>query len=118
MALKRCLMEIGTGVDLSGRDYTKACRRAVKDAIGSNGLSFVRSVGAGPESMYVEVTVGVARPNEVDADQVLDALPYGHKSINVVQGGLDMPSYDGSDAIVIANAALIVSLDLETESPN
>ena len=112
MALMRCLMEIGMGVDLSGRDYTKAARRAVQDAVGRNGLSFVRSVGKGPDSMHVDVTVAVARPEEVDGEQVLEVLPYGQKSISVVQGGLEMPSYDGSDAIVIANAALIVSLDL------
>ena len=33
MALKRCLLELGSGVDLHGKDSTKAARRAVFDAL-------------------------------------------------------------------------------------
>jgi hypothetical protein len=35
------------------------------------------------------------------------------KSINVVQGGLNVPSPDGTDVTIIANAAVIVSLEVE-----
>jgi hypothetical protein len=31
--------------------------------------------------------------------------------VSVVAGGLEIPSADGADAIVIANAAVIVSID-------
>ena len=33
MVLKRFLLQLGSGVDLHGRDYTKAAQRAVEDAI-------------------------------------------------------------------------------------
>ena len=32
MAKKRCLLEMGMGTDLHGKDYTKAAQRAVRDA--------------------------------------------------------------------------------------
>ena len=33
MAKKRCLLEMGMGTDLHGKDYTKAAQRAVRDAL-------------------------------------------------------------------------------------
>ncbi|MBI4642022.1 MAG: Lin0512 family protein [Candidatus Tectomicrobia bacterium] len=112
MAMKRCLLEIGTGVDLHGRDYTTAAQRAVRDAIQRNSLSFIRAFGATPHSMLIDVTIAVTRPEMVNHEEVLKMLPYGEKTITVVQGGLEIPSEDGSDATVIANAAVIVSLDI------
>lgn len=112
MALKRCLLEMGMGVDLHGRDYTQAAQRAVTNALWHNSLYFVRSFGAGPESMRVDVTIAVPEPDAVDGEAVLSILPYGQKHINVVKGGLEIPNEDGSDATVMANAAVLVSLDV------
>ena len=112
MALKRCLLEMGMGVDLHGRDYTTAAKRAVADALWHNSVSFPRVFGSGPDSMKVHVTIAVPDPDAVNKSAVLEVLPYGEKNITVVKGGLEIPTEDGSDATVIANAAVIVSLDV------
>ena len=112
MALRRCLLEMGMGVDLHGKDPTKAAQRAVRDALWHNSVGFPSVFGAGPDSMHVEVTIGVPQPEAVDGEAVLNVLPYGQRRISVVRGGLEVPSEDGSDATIIANAAVIVSLDV------
>ena len=40
-------------------------------------------------------------------------LPYGTAKITVIKGGLDIPHEDGSDVTIVANAAAIVSLDID-----
>jgi uncharacterized protein (TIGR02058 family) len=112
MTYQRCLLEMGTGVDLHGKNYTKAAQRAVEDALRHCSLSFPRVFGTGAEAMHVEVTIGVQEPNEVEKDSVLSVLPYGEKHINVVAGGLNIPNDSGTDATVIANAAIIVSMNV------
>lgn len=113
MALKQMLLELGWGVDLHGRDYSKAARRAVENAIGHNSLNFIRSVGSGkPQDMHIKVIVAVPQPEAVKEEPVLAALPFGHKTLEVVPGGLELPAENGRDVYIIANAAVIISLDL------
>jgi uncharacterized protein (TIGR02058 family) len=112
MALKRCIVEMGVGVDLHGGDYTKAAQRAVANALWHNSLTFPRAVGKGPEAMQVDVTIAVAEPDSVDGDAVLGVLPYGERRIQIVKGGLNIPSEDGSDVTIMANAAVVVSMEL------
>ena len=45
MALVRCITEMGMGVDVHGKDSTKAAKRAVSDAIRHSSLGFFRMVG-------------------------------------------------------------------------
>jgi uncharacterized protein (TIGR02058 family) len=45
MPLKRVILEMGTGNDLHGGDYTKAALRALQDALHHSSLSLVRSLG-------------------------------------------------------------------------
>jgi uncharacterized protein (TIGR02058 family) len=104
-------MELGMGVDLHGRDYTSAAKRAVFDALHHSSLGFQRLLGARAGDMQVSITIGVPRPDAVDRDAVIAALPHGGGSCEVVPGGLEVPSEDGSDAMVMANAAVIVSFD-------
>ena len=112
MTLRRVVLEMGVGFDLHGGDMTKAATRAVHDAIHRNSLN-LRAMGAsGPEAMYVHVLIGVPEPSEVRGDEVLAALPYGQKTIEVVPGGLAVPSERGDDQTIVANAAIIVSLDV------
>lgn len=111
MTLKRCLLEMGMGVDLHGRDYTSSAAKAVRDALWHNSVTFPRVFGSGPDSMHVEVIIGSPKPEAVDGDTVLKVLPYGIKSIKVQSGGLEIPSEDGTDTTVITNAAVLVSLD-------
>ena len=42
---KRVILEMGTGNDLHGGDYTKAALRAVQDALHHSSLSLIRSFG-------------------------------------------------------------------------
>jgi hypothetical protein len=66
--------------------------------------------------MRVEVVVGVPCPEEVDEATVLGVVPYGDCSLTVVQGGLRVPGgccgNDTQGAIIMASAAVIVSLDV------
>jgi uncharacterized protein (TIGR02058 family) len=111
MAHVRCITEMGMGVDVHGRDATKAARRAVSDAIRHSSLGFVRMMGKTPNDMIVDVTIGVPEPGAVDTAAVAKELPYGVVTVTAVKGGLEIPAESGGDAIVIANAAVIVSLD-------
>ena len=112
MALKRIILEMGTGNDLHGSDYTKAALRAVQDALHHSSLSVVRTLGLDPNSLKVEVTIGVQQPAKVDAAQVKASLPRGTVTVKVVKGGLDVPGEGGHDSIVIASAAIAARLDL------
>ena len=112
MAAKRVILEMGTGNDLHGGDYTKAAVRAVQDAIHHSSLSLIRTLGLDPHVMAVEVTIGVQRPEKVDAAAVANALPHGEVTVRVVKGGLDVPDEEAGDVAVIASAAVAVRLEL------
>ena len=111
MARVRCITEMGMGVDVHGRDATKAARRAVSDAIRHSSLSFFRMVGKTAKDMFVDVTIAVPDPATVDTAAVAKELPYGTVTVNAVKGGLEIPAEQGGDAIIIANAAVIVTLE-------
>jgi uncharacterized protein (TIGR02058 family) len=112
MPLKRVILEMGTGNDLHGGDYTKAALRAVQDALHHSSLSLVRTLGLDSKTMQVEVTIGVQKPEQVDAAAVKASLPRGQVSVKVVKGGLDVPAEDGHDLAAIASAAIAVRFDL------
>ena len=118
MALNRYVTEMGMGADGHGRDYTKAAKRAVSDAIRHSSLNFFRALGKSPDDMKITVRIGVAEPNEVDTQSVAAELPYGSVNVVCVVGGLDVPADRGhtktspmGDAIVMANAAVIVCFE-------
>ena len=113
MALKRIILEMGTGNDLHGSDYTKAALRAVQDALHHSSLSVMRSLGRDPNDMQVEVTIGVQQPAKVDAAKVKASLPRGKVTVKVIKGGLDVPGEGSHDEIVIATAAIDVRLDVQ-----
>ncbi|MGZ5139261.1 MAG: Lin0512 family protein, partial [Burkholderiales bacterium] len=104
MALKRVILEMGTGNDLHGADYTKAAIRAVQDALHHSSLSMIRSLDLDSKGMQVEVTIGVQKPDRVDAAAVKTSLPRGQVAVKVVKGGLDVPQEDTHDLVVIASA--------------
>ena len=112
MKAKRVILEMGSGNDLHGGDYTKAAVRAVEDAIHHSSLTFIRTLGVDPRAMQVEVTVGVQRPEKVDREVVKAALPHGQVTVNVIKGGLDVPDNETADVAVIASAAVAVRLEL------
>lgn len=112
MTTKRILLEVGTGNDWHGGDYTKAAVRAVQDAIHHSSLVLLRTLKIDPNTMRVDVTIGVQQPDRIDPEAVKAALPYGQISVNAVKGGLDIPNEGPDDVTVIASAAVTVYLDL------
>src|SRR5258705_263128 len=112
MALKRMVLEIGMGTDIRGADYTKAAVRALRDALWHNSLSVADAVGLPVDSMQVEVTIGVQKPEKVDAAAVRAALPHGTVTVKIVKGGLDVPDDTSNDIAVIASAAVAVRMEL------
>jgi uncharacterized protein (TIGR02058 family) len=93
----RCITEMGMGVDVHGRDATKAAKRAVSDAIRHSSLGFVRMVGKTAHDMFVDVTIGVPNPEAVDTSAVAKELPYGTVTVTAVKGGLEIPAESGGD---------------------
>ena len=112
MAKKRMVMELGMGSSLRQQDYTRAACRAVEDALWHNSLSIADAFGIDRSAMLIEVDVAVQKPEKVDCDKVAAIFPYGRTSVRSVNGGLDVPKPDGGMTI-IANAAVVVYLDIE-----
>jgi uncharacterized protein (TIGR02058 family) len=112
MTLKRMVLQIGMGTDIRGTDYTKAAVRALRDALWHNSLSVADALGQDVDAMQVEVTIGVPQPAKVDKQAVLAVLPHGTGTVNVVEGGLEIPNDAGTGSTVIANAAAVVRLDI------
>src|SRR5690349_23965782 len=95
---KRVILEMGTGNDLHGGDYTKAALRAVQDALHHSSLSMLRSLGIDSRTqMFVEVTIGVQQPDKVDTEAVKASLPHGVVTVRAVKGGLDVIDRERGD---------------------
>jgi uncharacterized protein (TIGR02058 family) len=107
MARVRCITEMGMGVDVHGRDATKAAKRAVSDAIRHSSLPLFQEVRERGGRMLVDVTIGVPDPDSVKLDVVRQELPHGEVTVHVVNGGLRSPSSD----TLIACAAITVSVE-------
>ena len=107
----RYITEMGMGTDVHGRDYTRAAERAVFDAIHHSSLHFFTPLGKTASDMFIDLMIGVPEPEQVDKERVAAALPYGTVSVTVEKGGLEIPADDGRDAIIIANAGIIVRLE-------
>ena len=112
MPKTRVILELGSGNDLHGSDYTKAALRAVQDALHHSSLSFIRSLKVDKTKLDVEVTIGVQRPEQVDLEKVKSSLPIGNVTVKAVKGGLDIPDPENNDPAVIASAAIAVRIDL------
>jgi uncharacterized protein (TIGR02058 family) len=112
MAKKRMVLEIGMGTDIRGADSTKAACRAVRDALWHNSLSIAPALGQTVEDMIVDIHVGVPRPESVNKAEVLAVLPYGKGTVTVVEGGLEIVNDAGTSSTLIANACVVVSLDI------
>jgi uncharacterized protein (TIGR02058 family) len=112
MPKKRVILELGTGNDLHGSDYTKAALRAVQDALHHSSLSSVRSLMIDKTKLDVEVTIGVQRPEQVDLEKVKNSLPVGNVTVTAVKGGLDVADPENNDPAVIASAAIAVRIEV------
>jgi uncharacterized protein (TIGR02058 family) len=107
VAAKALVHEFGMGVDVHGRDSTKAACRAISDALRHSSLPLLRPYLEGGGRILVDVTVGVPHPESVDVEQVQRELPVGEVTVCAIEGGLSVP---GSDTL-IACAAITVCVD-------
>jgi uncharacterized protein (TIGR02058 family) len=112
MTKKRMVLEIGMGTDIRGADPTKAACRALRDALWHNSLSIAPALGQSLDAMIVDVHIGVPRPELVDKSQVMAVLPHGSGFVTVVEGGLEIHNDAGTNSTLIANACVVVSLDI------
>tara|TARA_R110002049_G_scaffold23545_3_gene83308 strand:+ start:25543 stop:25884 length:342 start_codon:yes stop_codon:yes gene_type:complete len=106
------IIEMGMGNDLHGMDYTKACARAIEDALRHSSLPLFGVLKLGHDTMRVQVTVAVQEPDKVDTDALVARLPRGRADVRAVKGGLNVPS--GDEVIVVAQASVEAFLPPQT----
>ena len=119
---KTFIVEIGMGLDQHGHNNnpTNAAVKAIKNAISNNCLVGLRDIVGlkNPADMVVEVLISAPYPENINEEQVLAAVPFGSKSLKVVEGGmktmgLPVPSLgDTSGEIIVANAAVTVKCNM------
>ncbi len=112
MSLQRIILEMGTGNDLYGEDYTKAAVRAVQDALHHSSITLFRSMGIEHDSMQVEVTIGTQQPEKIDSAIIASQIPFGSVIVNSVMGGLNVTDPVQKTVMVIATAAVAARLDI------
>ena len=113
MAKTRVLVEFGMGTSLRREDYTEAALRALKDALWHNSVNVAELFGFPKEAMIIDAEIGVQQPDKVDVDALKGIFPYGQPNITVTRGGLTIEKPHADGRTVIANAAIIVSFDME-----
>jgi len=111
--LKRIILEMGTGNDLYGQDYTKAAKRAVQDAIHHSSLTLFKSLDIDPEEMQIELNLAAQEPEKIDLDEVAKELPYGQVTPKGIFGGLNIHDEVTDRTSVIVNAGIIVRLPMK-----
>ncbi|AEF93650.1 Conserved hypothetical protein CHP02058 [Desulfotomaculum nigrificans CO-1-SRB] len=117
--MKRFVIEFGTGIDFHGQNFTGAAQKAVKDAISHSCLCGLTEIVGLKDlnDMIVEVTVAVPEPEKVNQGKVLEVIPFGRKTIKVINGGMQVSGLfipalgDSDDSIVVANACVEVKVN-------
>lgn len=115
MSMKRIILEMGTGNDLYGQDYTKAACRAVQDALHHSSLALFTSLGLDRDHMRVEVSIGVQLPDAIVCEQIAAQIPYGQVIVKAQLGGLNVVDPEAGSTTVIASAAVAAFIDLPDE---
>ena len=110
--LKRVILEMGTGNDLYGEDYTKAAKRAVQDAIHHSSLTLFKSLDIDPALMQIELNLAAQEPEKINLDEVAKELPYGTVEPRAIFGGLNIHDEITNRTSVIVNAGVIVRLPM------
>jgi uncharacterized protein (TIGR02058 family) len=113
MAERRIILEMGSGNDLYGGDYTKAACRAVQDALHHSSIVLFKSLGYDHRDMRVQVTIGVQEPDKVDLALVAAELPRGRAEVTAVHGGLNVVDAEQGTTHVIATAAVEAFLPVD-----
>ena len=112
---QRIILEMGTGNDLYGMDYTKAAKRAIHDALHHSSLVMFKSLGLSHEEMQVNVTIGVQEPERLDINALIAELPRGKATVKGVIGGLNVEDPENDQTHVIATAAVEAFLPITPE---
>lgn len=102
--MKRLILEMGSGADLYGQDYTKAAIRAFHDAIRHSSITLFRSLGRDHGEMNVRVTIGVQHPDLVNRDEIMAQVPRGNPNVDIVFGGQNIVL--GDQTTVVATCAI------------
>ncbi len=109
------------GMDQHGQDPTHAAVKAVRDAVSRSCLTGLLEIARLDDvnQMIVDVLVACPHAGQVNGQAVLEALPFGQKSIQIVEGGLVARAVyqpelgDASDEAYVANAAVTVWVDMD-----
>jgi uncharacterized protein (TIGR02058 family) len=105
-------------MDFHGQDVNKAAQKAVKDAVSRSclcGLHEILELDLNRD-VFINVTVAVSRPDEVDASAVAACLPIGRVTVKAVSGGMNVPGLyltqfgDRDDSIEAAMAVIEVGI--------
>lgn len=115
---KLFFVQIGMGADLHGQDVTVAAIRAVKNAIYHNSMPGITSFLPNGDVHEMKVNVRLAVPcdkEKLDVEKVKSILPYGHVTVEVIDGGMLTTSgiflpdkHDKNELIYIVNASVEV----------
>jgi uncharacterized protein (TIGR02058 family) len=118
---KRFILEFGMGLDQHGQDPTRACTKAVKNAISDACLAGLLEIVRlrDVNDMLVEIQIACPYPDQVDRQAVLDAVPFGTKELTLTDGGMAVHGLfqpeigDVTDEALVANACVIVWVNVE-----
>lgn len=120
VVIRRFIIEFGLGIDIHGQDVNKAAQKAVKDAISKScliGLDEILNFQADmDEKVFINVTVAVSRPEEVNEEDIKLCLPVGQTTVKAIKGGLTVPGFyyprfgDKDESIEAAIACVEVSI--------
>lgn len=118
---RKYVIEFGMGIDFHGQDVTKAAVKAAKDAISRSCLIGLNDVCGFTqddidENVFIEVVMGVSRPNEVIVEEVAKCFPVGKVTVKCVYGGLKTDGLyftrfgDKDDSVEVAVASVKVEI--------
>ena len=114
MAVTPYIMQTGMGVDIHGADDTTAAQRAVEAAIRHNSLLFLGHIGLErADQIHVNVTLACPHPERVDLEAIKSLLPVGVISVRAEAGGMLAETGASGDPMLIAVAAVRVSVEDE-----
>ena len=114
--MRTFIVELGTGVDLHGKDTTSAASKAIRNAFAHVSLPGLRTVAGVSDSSKVEVEVRLGVPAgaaPVDVERVAAQFPMGQVRVSIEPGGLLAPGggADPQDLILMVNAAIYVRVE-------
>lgn len=111
-------VQTGTGIDMHGQNVTKASVRAIENAIHTNSMPGIRDAlpEGSLENMKVNIKLAIPQDKEsLDYEEIKETVPYGQKSVEVVDGGMLTTSgikledkEDKNDQMYIVNASIEV----------